>query len=210
MHTVAGLVLAGIGSLALAQHVFNVSLGIDWPALHNWMVDPGSTLTPGRMLPATGAGFVLAGVVFLLALRVRGMAQTFAVRALTFALGALGALAVAGYLLDFADVLEVYRLSQVSLPTALSFIVLSLGLWMDWRGEPWNAWRLLRGEDDRIALAGALVLAICILASGLVVFSVMFAQMERALVSDMAFDLKHRRVMMAANVPGARLPTRRP
>ena len=32
VHTVAGLVLAGIGSLALAQHMFGVSDGIDWPS----------------------------------------------------------------------------------------------------------------------------------------------------------------------------------
>ena len=200
VHTVAGLVLAALGALELAQHAFGINVGIDWPALHAWMVDPARTLSPGRMAPVTGAGFALSGAVLVLLPRVKGIAQTLTLRALTFAVGALGALAVAGYLLNRSDVLEVYWLNQLPLPTALCFMLFSFGLWLDWRGEPWNARRLIRGEDDRIALAGALVLAICIVASGLVVFWVMFTQMERARVADLTFDLKHRRVQMSSAI----------
>ena len=173
-HTGAGLMLAGLGLLALAQYGFGFSAGFDLPALHAWAIDPARSPTPGRMAPATAAGFVLSGAVFLLAPRVRGLAQTVLVRVLTVAAGALGALAIAGYLLDLADVLEVRWLAQIPLPTALCFVLLCVALWLDWRGEPWNGRRLLGGEDDRIALSGALVLAISILASGLVVFWVMW------------------------------------
>jgi diguanylate cyclase (GGDEF)-like protein/PAS domain S-box-containing protein len=203
VHSGAGLLLASLGALALAQHVFGTGFGIDWPGLHTWMPDPGRNLTPGRMLPATGAGFVLSGAVFLLAPQARGIAVTVTVRALTVALGVLGGLAVAGFLLDLSDVLEVYWLNQLPLPTALCFTLLAFALWLDWRGEPWNARRLIGGEDDRIAMAGALVLAICIVASGLVVFWVMFAQMERNLVADLTFDLKHRRILMASAIERA-------
>ncbi len=198
VHSGAGLALATLGLLALAQHVLGVSIGIDLPSIHNWAVDPGRALTPGRLLPAPGVGFVLAGAVLVLAPRVRGIALAVTVPAFTVAVGAMGAMAVLGHLLGLADVLEVDWVNQVPLPTAVGFVLLSFGLWLDWRGEPWNGGRLLGGEEDRIALAGALVLAVAITASGLVVFWVMFSQMERALVSDLAFDLKHRRTLMTS------------
>ena len=199
----AGLVLATLGALVLAQHVLGASLGIDWPGLHTRMIDPGSNPSPGRMSPATCVGFMLVGAVLLLAPRARGTAQMLAVRVLTAALALLGLLAVAGYVLDLPDILDAYWLAQVSLPTAMSFILLALGLWLDWRGEPWNAQRLIRGEDDRIALAGTLVLAGCIVTTGTVVFWLMLSQMEHMLAADLGFALKSRRAMVAGVIQRA-------
>ena len=201
--TGAGLALAALGALVLAQHALGVSLGIDWPGLHTWMIDPGRNPFPGRMSPATSIGFMLAGSVLLLVSRVRGTAQVLAVRTLTAAVAVLGLLAVAGYALNLPDILDAYWLTQVSLPTAMSFILLALGLWLDWRGESWNARRLIRGEDDRIALTGALVLAGCIVAAGTVVFWLMLSQMEHILVTDLGFALKNRRAMVAGAIERA-------
>src|SRR6185295_11822220 len=180
VHSGAGLVLAALGALVLAQYAFDLRLGIDWPALHAWLPDPRHNPNPGRMSAATGAGFFLAGAAFMIVPRVRGTAGVLLVRYLTAGIAAIGLTAAVGQALNLADILDFYWLNQVSLPTALSFLLLALGLWFDWRGDAWNALRLIRAEDDRIALAGALLLAVCIAATGASILWIMLAHAEQS------------------------------
>jgi diguanylate cyclase (GGDEF)-like protein/PAS domain S-box-containing protein len=198
--TVAGCALVTLGALVLAQYIFGVNLGVDWPGLHSWMIDPGRNPFPGRMSPATSAGFMLSGVVFLLVPRASCAAQYLVVRGLTAAVGALGLAAVIGYVLNLPEILGAYWLKQVSLPTAVSFVLLSLGLWLGWRGEPWNAYRLIRNEDDRIALSGALVLAGCIVVAGTSGFWLLLSQMERTRTAELSLSLRDRQALVARSI----------
>ena len=198
--TGAGLVLTGLGALVLIEHLLGVSLGIDWPRLHTWLPDPGGNRFPGRMSLVTSFAFVLAGAVFLVVPRARVAAHAYLVRALTAAVGVIGAISAAGYVLGLAEMLDFYLLVQVALPTAICFVALALGLWVDWRGEPWNAVRLFKREDDRIAVAGAMVLAASSVAVAIAAFWLMQSTMERVLTADLELELKSRRARMVGAI----------
>jgi diguanylate cyclase (GGDEF)-like protein len=155
------------------------------------------------MSPATCIGFILAGAVFALLRRVPGTARILLVRVLCAAVAALGAVSLIGYALGLPKILDAYWLAQVSLPTAASFLLLALGLWLDLRNEPWNAWRLIRGDDNRIALTGALVVALSITATGVFVFWAAAGAMERALAANLAFGLKSRKALVTGSIERA-------
>ena len=56
-----------LSGLILVEQVFDVSLGIDWPALHATIKDGNSR--PGRTAPNTCLGFLCAGLALLSLLR---------------------------------------------------------------------------------------------------------------------------------------------
>jgi len=56
---------------------------------------------------------------------------------------------------------------------------------------------LLKREDDRIALAGALVLFACCVATGLAIFASMQGRMEHLLVQELQSELRSRGALLA-------------
>ena len=156
----AGLAAGALGALVVMQHFLGVSIGIDWPGLHRLVAETTGNRSPGRMAPATGVTFMLIGAVLLLGPRVRNVTQAMAVRIGTLAIVAVGVTTIVGYVLNFSEMFETYWLTQVSLITAVLFILLAGALWLSWRADPGNALRLIKSEDIRIALAGAHAISI--------------------------------------------------
>ncbi|GEM_PF-7002858 len=201
--TVTGIALVVLGSFVYFEHVFKVSLGIDWLELHTWLIDPGRNPFPGRPSPATAVGMVLAGTVFFLVPRVRTAIHGLVVGVLTIATGGIGVLAATGYLLGLPRMLEFYWLTQVSLPTATCFAALALGLWLDWRSQTSSAVPLVTREDERIALAGMLVSAVTSSVVALAIFWPMQSTMENMLAKELASGLKARQIPIAKTMEDA-------
>ena len=51
VRAIAGGLLVGIAGAVLAEHLLQISLGVDWPSLHAWL--PDTNPTPGRMSRGT-------------------------------------------------------------------------------------------------------------------------------------------------------------
>jgi diguanylate cyclase (GGDEF)-like protein/PAS domain S-box-containing protein len=208
LHTGAGLAIAALGAVGLAQHLLGVSLGIDWPALHLLLPETSGTRTPGRMAAATGAAFMLAGAVLFLAPRARSRVQVVSVRIFTLAVVAIGVLTIVGYVLNFPEVIATYWLARVSLITSVLFILLGCALWFSWRDDSWNSMRLITSEDNRISLAGTAAVATSIAAAGIAVFWLMQANMERVLAQAFALSLRSRQLMVSDAIARSVLATR--
>lgn len=120
----AGAVLVGmVGLLTLAEYLSARDLGID--GLFYWQ--PASQA--GRMSPTTAFNFIILGVaLFFLnrekSSRVLGMVHFFAALA-----GLVALLALVGYLYDIASLYQLNgRKASMALPTALGFLLLSIGI----------------------------------------------------------------------------------
>ena len=194
--TLAGAALIALGTLILAEYLLGTSLGIDAPGLHAWLADPEPNPFPGRSSRVTAAGFVLAGLVFLAVPRARSVPTALAVRTLTLVLAALGVFAAIGHALSLPNMPAFYWLMQVSLATALCFVVIALALWLDWHAESWSAMHLVQREDERIAIAGAVVLAACSAVVALAVYWPMQSAVEGMLSEELMVGLKARRELL--------------
>lgn len=169
--TAIGGALVTIAILMLAEYLFQIELGIDWSSLHGGR---GSfNPKPGRMSPTTASGFLMGGLVLILAMRVRHPWTGVAVRLLTFGVGAIGVFGIAGYFVNASLLFPQYATVGVALATATGLVLLAVGLQSAWRRTEWGRGPLFSREDDRIASVGATVLASIALVSGIATFAVL-------------------------------------
>lgn len=111
-----------IGALTLSQYLFGWELGIDQLLFR----DEGTgALHPGQMSPATAFNFTLLGLACLLLDTRRGFRL---VQGLVLSAGFVSLLAVIGYLYDVEALYRIGPYNSMAAHTALTFLVLSLGL----------------------------------------------------------------------------------
>jgi hypothetical protein len=121
----AGLVLL-ISLLTLSQYLFGWNLGID-ELLFTDPVGPEATSSPGRSSPRTTLAFSLVGLALLLLPganpRRHWLAQFLTLTAIFIAL-----LALVGYSFNLAFFYSISAYTGMALHTALTFLVLGVGL----------------------------------------------------------------------------------
>jgi len=112
-----------IGALTLCEYVWNANFGID----ELLFVDKHYFRFPGRMSQYTSFGFVLLGIS-LLPMNARGPISRRFSRVLGLLTGALGLLAIVSHAYDThaANLIQPHR--NVSVPTALAFIIVAVGV----------------------------------------------------------------------------------
>jgi PAS domain S-box-containing protein len=112
-----------IGALTLSEYQWQISLGIDEFLLR----DRDYIFYPGRMSPYTSTGYVLLGFS-LLPMNSRHLVLRQLSRGLGILTGALGALAIVSHAYD-THVMNLSRPhSNVSVPTALGFLIGAIGV----------------------------------------------------------------------------------
>jgi PAS domain S-box-containing protein len=143
-----GIVVGAIGFLSLIQYIFDLNLGIDQLLLKDYLSPTaprsGSLHTinyssqffikinkpfPGRPAPNTAFSFALTGAALFLLSRVRKLRKSSLIAGIFGAIiGAMGVVALLGYL---SSVLKVYSWGYslgVAIHTAFGLLVLSLGI----------------------------------------------------------------------------------
>lgn len=179
---VACAVAAGAIAIAvLCEHFFSVDPGIDWPELHRWLQDGNPN--PGRMPVPTTCGFLFASIALILAGQARGVWQRFLVRGLVVAVGCIGLLALAGYAIEARTLFPQYVFGRVAIHTATGLTLLSAGAWALCTGLMPATGQVPLRDEDRITLAGALVLAVAAAAVALTSISEL-TQRARELVAE--------------------------
>lgn len=112
-----------IGALTLGEYQWHISLGIDEFLLR----DKDYVFYPGRISPYTSIGYVLLGLS-LLPMNSRHLVLRQLSRGLGILTGALGALAIVSHAYD-THVMNLSRPhSNVSVPTALGFLIGAIGV----------------------------------------------------------------------------------
>jgi signal transduction histidine kinase len=114
--------VGAVGIASLVEYAFDVGLGIDQLLVHDGA--SGALSAAGRMAPATaGSLVILAAARWALQVERHRLAQVLSAMSL-----GLGSLALLGYLFQVEQFYTVVRYSTVALPTALTIVLLSLGL----------------------------------------------------------------------------------
>jgi signal transduction histidine kinase len=171
-----------IAASVIAEHLLRKDLGIDWPSLHAWTYD-SSWRQPGRMSIGTAAAFLMSGAMLLLETRVRRPWMGAAVRLLTFGIGMIGGLGLAGYVVSAPLLFPEYFFSGMAVHTATGLFLLAVGSWSACKRFAWARKPLLAREDDRITMVGATVLVAIALAAGIASFSILQGRTQ-TLVGD--------------------------
>ena len=116
--------VALLGLFTLCQYLFGFNFGIDQLLFHEPTGSVG-TLSPGRMAPMTAINLLLLGYTLLLAgyRRAIPIAQRLALFT-----GLMGLVPLLGYLYGATALLGIGHYTQMAIPTAVLFIVLSLGV----------------------------------------------------------------------------------
>jgi diguanylate cyclase (GGDEF)-like protein/PAS domain S-box-containing protein len=183
LRTIAGSLLVGLAGAVLAEHLLQVSLGVDWPSLHAWLLDANPA--PGRMSPSTATAFVISGVVLILAGHLRPEWLRTAAPVLTLGVGSIGALGVAGYLVSAQLLFPEYWFTGIAVHTAVGLLLLAVGLWsILWPLGPVRKAVFAR-DDHRIAFVGAAVLVVTGLGAGIATFSVLQDRVQTLVRDDL-------------------------
>ncbi len=113
-----------VGILTLSEHVFGWNLGID-QLLFTEQTGALATASPGRMGPPASFCFTFSGITLLLlhARRAFSLAQLLSIVVSLWSL-----LAIIGYTYQAEELYGIARYTGIALHTAVSFFVLSLGL----------------------------------------------------------------------------------
>ena len=116
--------VALIGGLVLSEYLFGWDLGIDQLLFAEMPSTPGAP-EPGRMAPQSAASFLALGVALLVLDTGRGalIAQTLAL-----ATGLAALVALVGYVYQETRLYVVGPYVGIALNTAISFIILSVGI----------------------------------------------------------------------------------
>ena len=178
---VAALIL--VPALVLAEHVFDVSLGIDVVRVPT--VATRAAPHPGRMAPNTAAAFLLAGCAFLLLHRPRrSRLQDWALAACAALVVALGLSALFGYFLKLEALYRVAAFNGMVPATAAGLCILGAGLW-----SMRASLRLRSGIDAadyerRITWRALAVVALVALSAGAAGFAAMRESYEKSIADN--------------------------
>lgn len=113
-----------LGLLSLGEYLLGIDFGID----QLLFVEPAGevgTLAPNRMAPATAANFVLVGIALWLV----GFRRTIPIaQRLSLLIGLMGLLPLLGYLYGAPNLYGMGYYTQLAVPTAVAFVLLSVGV----------------------------------------------------------------------------------
>lgn len=149
--------LIALFSMVLTEHIFDISLGIDWEDLHRQIQDRNPR--PGRVAPNTSLAFVLTGLAFLLIERAPPLPNALRIaRVLIAAVLAIGIFGLLGYLLKLESLYQWYRLNSMAVPTAAGISVMAIALLL-WLHEPGSVTQRLGDIDKKIVSRSTAILA---------------------------------------------------
>lgn len=180
-------------AMIFIEHLFDLSLGIDWAFLHIWLGD--GNIRPGRLAPNTAIGFMLIGATLMVMNHVSNKWQGWAVLILTFSVLTVGLTGLIGYTLA-PDVLFGWaRSARMAVHTGLGMIVSSIALWLSWYNAEWYRSRNYFQEDEKIGFMGAAILIVVTIMAGMTGFIFQQEILESTLRESLHAKLKSRVIL---------------
>lgn len=129
---VVQIVLVGcVGCLSVAiliEHMFNISLGIDF--VRGPIAPTAETPTPGRVAPNACLGFLFAAIAMWLASRTsRSVFQRHVMVGSVGAVMLIASTALIGFALNLSTLYQFANFNRMLPPTAVGLLFVSVGLW---------------------------------------------------------------------------------
>jgi PAS domain S-box-containing protein len=178
-----GLIAATVWS----QDFFRINLGIDQLFFREFL--PNASVFPGRMAPQTCICFLLAAfTLFGLTLPYRRWLSN-AMQTITIAIAVAGFLSLIGYSLQLELVYSWYRYTRMAVHTAGGFVVLALGLWLEWFRMTLAAGAFEEHEDQRINFIGGGLIVVVAVTAGISGFSLLARHTERIALHSLTIEL---------------------
>jgi PAS domain S-box-containing protein len=209
---VLGAALVAIATWALLQRALQLDLGLDLPSLHRWLQEGHPS--PGRMSAGTATAFLMSGLALFIAPRASRRRTGTLVRALTLAVGGVGVLGMAGYLVSAPLLFPQYLFAGVALHTAVGLVLLAAGLHSACGIFEWGRARMFARDDDRITFIAAAVLGAVTLAAGVATFAILQDRVQTLVRNDLLASLARRadvfRDMIELREGAARIAANRP
>jgi signal transduction histidine kinase len=188
--TAIGIALLAIVALVLAEHATGIETGTDLVSLQVWL--PRISTHPGRMSIATACAFAMAAGAFLTAPRLSHPWAALLVKAASVAVGFVGILGIAGYLVNAQFLFPQYFFSGLAIHTCLGLMVLAAGLVSTWQRFPWGRSPLFARDDDRITFQGASILAGIAFVGGILSFAILQGRVQSLVESNVVASLTRR------------------
>ncbi|HWG36790.1 MAG TPA: GGDEF domain-containing protein [Terriglobales bacterium] len=179
-----GCALGALSLGTLAENVFDLNLGMDWPARYAWLRDPA--LRPGRMAPNAAIGFLVLAAILLTLPWVRSRRAGRAIRWLTIALALVGVSGLAGYFVHIEAMVTVHGFAAMAPYTAIGLIALAFGTWRVWAAKRWNRSAPGQGASSRVMATAAAVLIAVVAAAGVSSFVLLWHLTERDATEDLS------------------------
>ena len=170
--------------LVLAEHVFDVNLGVDLVRVPT--APTAASPHPGRMAPNSCVGFFLAGLaLYFIGLRHRSKKQEVALSLCAAAVMTLGVSALIGYFLHLEMMYRVAASNSMLLPTAVGMSVLGFALW-GLRNTVLDRQRVGKTDNARrITVRAISVVALVAICAGAAGFTAMRDSYEQSLAENM-------------------------
>ncbi len=186
-HWITGASLILISSLTVFQHLTGIDLRIDHAEMHLWLADGNPA--PGRIPLNTATGFLLAGLVFLLAPRAAGSTGILAVQVAIMLIAFLALAGLIGHLLQLEHLYGITA-TRMAIHTTLGLLLVCFGLWGYCRATPWYQQRRAFEDSDKIVMGGTLMLIAATLVVGVAIFAAQQSTVETILRENLSRTLK--------------------
>lgn len=198
LRSAIGLAIFILAGLVLVENLWAVDLGIDLHELHSWLHDGNPH--PGRMAPNASVGFMLVGMILMLAPRVQSKFAAVFIQIATFGVLMLGLTGLVGYTLQLDMLYSWFNAARMALHTAFGMTIAGVALWSSWRGALWYSSREFFEEDEKIAFVGAALLVVIALTAGVAGFAAQQANLEKALTDSLPSALKNQTTIFHSTV----------
>lgn len=183
----AGVLLIALSLLTLFQQLSGVDLKLDMAWLHSWLVDGNPS--PGRIPLNTSTGFLLTGVVLVLAPRAVGSTGILVVQVSILLIAFLALAGLVGHLLQLEHLYGI-TVTRMAIHTTVGLLIVCVGLWGYCRATPWYQQRQAFEDGDKIVIGGTVMLILATLLVGVALFTAQQSTVETILRENLSRTLK--------------------
>ena len=203
MRIAASMVLVPLALVGLAQQLFGIDAGIDFPHLHQGRVSIDST-SPGRMSLPTALALLFAGLLVYGHDRAGNRLLALVVQLLAGALLALGVASFVAYDVRPEGIFPLYHYSRMSVATAVAVVALGVAFLVLIGRAPWYEAIYARRADERILILTIAIITLVLVGVGAAALAVLQRHMETNVSAALA-NARDNRVVILESVIANRL-----
>lgn len=172
-----GAILIIFPSIVLSQNIFGIDLNIDQLFTEAWLNDPNPH--PGRMAPNTCLAFIMVGLTFILLPFSYRKAAIVLMQLNVLIIMMMGIIAITSYSLKLELIYEAFNFTRMSLHTAVTMIIVSIGFWLLLWKNTWFHQFYELNEDKKILMVSSVILLCVSFTAGVAGYTILAHESEK-------------------------------